>query len=120
MNKKNGVLKLILILIIALSMYGVKLVHMHAYWFELSKLIEDIANYSFFTIPLLIILAFFNKFVKVVSIITMIILILVLSYGFIYDGVNGMLTHNLHFTIMFSIGILVLIIILLRSQKDCK
>jgi hypothetical protein len=108
---------IIISLIIALATYSIRLIHIESSWFERSSSIQIASYWLSITFPLLIILVFFNKFIKVIASITILVLVLCLVYGFYYLGSEEMLTNFLKMTIGYIISILLLIIILIKYNS---
>ncbi len=119
--KARVLTSLLIFLTIILASYSLRLISLDSSWFERSLPISYLSYYLSFVFPFLSVFLFFQKFVKIISFITTLILFLCLLYGFSYIGSVQMLSTYLKFTICFIVSIIVLIsIIAMQNRKDSK
>lgn len=103
------------------TMYLLRLVWLHASWFETGVVYITLCFYGHYLVILLGILACFKKVTKYVAAIDILIIILCLIYGFYFTGMDMLKRHSeLVVTILafISLAILLFIFIKLNKQSD--
>lgn len=100
------------------TMYLLRLVQLHASWFEVGVEYVSFCIYGHNLVILLGILACFKKATKYVVAIDILIIVLCLIYGFYFTGTDMLRSFFLGVTSFSSIALAILIFIFIKLNKQ--
>jgi hypothetical protein len=107
--------------LLVIAMYFLKLVLMHAEWFETLYILRYIAHTLFFVSPILILFAFLNMHNSLVTVFTLLCFLFCLAYGFYFLGLQMIYDHvKITLTSIIAIITSLLLVHLSYRQKMKK
>jgi len=116
--KKKIIYTIIFLFSTVLSMYGMRLIILHSSYYEINLWIGKLATYLFYILPVIFLLSFIKKLLKPMACLLIIIMLLSLTYGFVFWGLVNMISNTqLYISIVFVVMIIALGILVYKSTN---